>query len=65
MRQGEQKEQLDLAVEEHKKSRNEKVPSSISQQKHENYSCEGRSSIKINGPPRENNVFAGNDYNYW
>lgn len=54
-------DQLDIAVQEHK-SKNQRPPSVPTKQ---DPSLQGRSSVKINGPPRENNIFGGNDYNYW
>jgi hypothetical protein len=52
-------------VEEQRISKNQRTSSIPSMGKQENPGGHGRSAIKINGPPRENNIFAGNDYNNW
>lgn len=55
---GQQIDQIDIAMQEHQQRRPPSVP-----RKSEN-PLQGKPSIKINGPPRQNFII-GNDYNYW
>lgn len=50
-------EQLDIAVQQYKR------PPSVP--RHDAPPLPGKSSIKINGPPKENLIFGNQDYNYW
>lgn len=54
-------EQIDIAVQEHKYTKLQRPPSMPRQEPQ----TQGRSSIKINGPPKENMIFGDQDYNYW
>lgn len=53
-------EQLDIAVHEQQIY---KRPPSVP--RHDGPPLPGKSSIKINGPPKENHIFGNQDYNYW
>lgn len=56
-------EQLEIAVQEQQKIPKNQRPPSVPRQ--ENPQLQGRSSVKINGPPKENLIFGNPDYNYW
>lgn len=56
-------ETLEIAVQEQQKIPKGQRPPSVPRQ--DNNPLQGRSSVKINGPPKENIIFGNPDYNYW
>lgn len=53
-------DQIDIAMQQHEMKR----PPSVPRQSPIQQPTQGKSSIKINGPPKQN-FSIGNDYNYW
>lgn len=55
-------DQIDIAVQEHKILKHQRPPSVPRQESNQ---TQGKSSIRIVGPQRENNIFGDANYNYW